>query len=177
MPVSMNVPFAGAHPYRQRDKIFRMHVNSNRTAGFTVLELLVVISIIAVLSAALLATFSIARRKSRDASRAADFKSLQVALELYYSANSDTYPDDLSSLVPAYIPAVPADPSLGDAAYGYVQSAPLGYVLGAIMENPGQTSILTSDYDGVEDITINGVATNCDANAGLPIERVYCRIP
>ena len=154
-----------------------MNIRAKRTAGFTLIELLVVIAIIGILSSVVLASLAVARRKSRDARRVADIKSLQIALELYYTANSNTYPASLASLAPTYIAVVPTDPSPSPAAYGYTTSAALGYVLGAIMETTGQSSMLTSDYDGSLAITINGGATDCSTNAGLSTEAVYCRIP
>lgn len=52
--------------------------------GFTLIELLVVISIIALLSSIVLTSLNSARSNARDASRIAQIKELQIALELYY---------------------------------------------------------------------------------------------
>ncbi len=52
--------------------------------GFTLVELLVVISIIGLLSSIVLTTVNSARAKARDARRIADFKQIQTALEFYY---------------------------------------------------------------------------------------------
>ena len=70
---------------------------SKRT-GFTLVELLVVISIVSLLSSVVLASLNSARSKSRDARRVADLKQLQLALELYYDANRN-YPGSPSSRV------------------------------------------------------------------------------
>ena len=59
--------------------------------GFTLIELLVVIAIIGILSSIVLASLNSARKKGRDARRVADIKQIQLALELYYDANSN-YP-------------------------------------------------------------------------------------
>ena len=66
----------------------------NKSKGFTLIELLVVIAIIGILSSVVLASLNSARQKSRDAKRVADMKQLQLALELYYDANSSTYPTE-----------------------------------------------------------------------------------
>lgn len=52
--------------------------------GFTLIELLVVISIISLLSSVVLTSVNSARSKARDARRVADFKQIELALELYF---------------------------------------------------------------------------------------------
>jgi len=61
------------------------------TQGFTLIELLVVIAIIALLSSVVLAAFSGASSRGRDAKRIADLQSVAAALELYYQDNN-SYP-------------------------------------------------------------------------------------
>jgi prepilin-type N-terminal cleavage/methylation domain-containing protein len=51
--------------------------------GFTLVELMVVVSVLAVLSTILYANFSQARAQSRDAERKSDLRNIQSALELY----------------------------------------------------------------------------------------------
>ena len=63
--------------------------------GFTLIELLVVIAIIGVLSAVVLASLNTARTKGNDAQRESNLKSIQTALELYYSAHG-AYPSSSS---------------------------------------------------------------------------------
>ncbi len=74
---------------------------SNRQKGFTLLELLVVISIIALLSSVILAATTVARSKARDSKRLEDFHGIRVALESYYQENN-AYPVTFSGLTPAY---------------------------------------------------------------------------
>lgn len=59
--------------------------------GFTLLELLVVISIIGLLVAISVAAFSVAQKRTRDARRTGDMKAMQEAMEQYYAANN-SYP-------------------------------------------------------------------------------------
>jgi len=58
-----------------------------RFFGFTLLELLVVISIIGILLAVGAVAFSNAQKKGRDSRRRSDMKSLQNAFEQYYAQN------------------------------------------------------------------------------------------
>ncbi|MEI6660057.1 MAG: type II secretion system protein [bacterium] len=57
----------------------------NRSKGFTLVELLVVISIISLLSSVVLAALNSARMKARDARRAEDIHQIYTALNAYYN--------------------------------------------------------------------------------------------
>jgi prepilin-type N-terminal cleavage/methylation domain-containing protein len=72
--------------------------------GFTLMELLVVVSIIGMLATIVLSSLSTARSRSRDAVRLSDVKQIQNALEMYYldkghypPANSSTWPRSSST--------------------------------------------------------------------------------
>jgi prepilin-type N-terminal cleavage/methylation domain-containing protein len=56
-------------------------------AGFTLIELMVVITIIALLSSILYASFNDARMMSRDKTRTTSLKELQLSIEFYKSQN------------------------------------------------------------------------------------------
>jgi type IV pilus assembly protein PilE len=60
--------------------------------GFTLLEMLVVIGIIAILVSLGFASYSTVQKKARDAKRQGDLKSAQQTLEQCYSVNSFQYP-------------------------------------------------------------------------------------
>jgi len=55
--------------------------------GFTLVELLVVISIIGILSSLSTVSVNIARKKARDAKRQSDISQVQLALYLYFDDN------------------------------------------------------------------------------------------
>lgn len=63
-----------------------------RASGFSLVELLVVISIIAVLSAVLMANFMGARERARDAQKIQDLYAVKNALRMYYN-DKQSYPD------------------------------------------------------------------------------------
>ena len=60
--------------------------------GFTLLELLVVISIIGILAALILANLNSTRERARDATRQSDIKQYQTSLGQYASENTGIYP-------------------------------------------------------------------------------------
>ena len=60
--------------------------------GFTLIEVLVSISIIALLSSVVLAATNSARKNARDSKRISSIRELQVGLELYFTDNQ-TYPN------------------------------------------------------------------------------------
>lgn len=64
---------------------------SRQQNGFTLVELLMVISIIGLLSSIVLASLATARAKARDMVRLSDLKQLQIALEMYRTDNG-AYP-------------------------------------------------------------------------------------
>jgi prepilin-type N-terminal cleavage/methylation domain-containing protein len=140
--------------------------------GFTLIELLVVIAIIGILSSVVLASLNGARKKGRDARRVSDIKQMQLALEMYYDANSSEYPDSVcttvsggsctaGTLMPTYIATVPNDPQANSTsfAYGYdnltsasaacavASGVCTSYVIGATLEDDTNPA-LNSDIDG-----------------------------
>jgi len=89
----------------------------NTQAAFTVIELLVVITIIAILAAILMPAIQAARRKAREANCRANLHQIGVCLEIYYGNNEIRVPY-LSGLYPGYeltqeLVFCPADDSLG----------------------------------------------------------------
>ena len=94
--------------------------------GFTLIELLVVVLLIGVLSGIALSVIDPRgiRAKARDAQRIGDLKTIQVALETYYSdnraypsaANYTVVSSALSALIPDYINELPSDPLGGSVS-------------------------------------------------------------
>ncbi len=73
-----------------------MTVNSkqltvNSYKGFTLVELLVVISLIGILATLFLANLNVARERGRDAQRKSDLKNIETALRIYYN-DKGNYP-------------------------------------------------------------------------------------
>ncbi len=113
----------------------------NKRQGFTLLEVLVSATIIAVLTTIGLVSFSSVNKRSRDVKRKGDLEQIRSALEMYRSDNS-TYPGEYPRVVGAgafadaaglsaalvtgsYMPSIPADPN-EDNAYYYQTTATSG---------------------------------------------------
>lgn len=83
---------------------------SKLVCGFTLIEIVIVIGIMAVLTAIIYSSFDASKAQSRDQKRVSDISSIQIALEQYFQKNG-VYPVQLPSLVPTYISEIPKDPS------------------------------------------------------------------
>lgn len=100
--------------------------------GFTIIEIIVVIAIIAVLSSIVMVNVGNARAKARDARRKSEMRGLQKALVMYYAANgsfpstggnyyssepgdqvSDNGGNYIPGLTPTYMSGLPRDPRGG----------------------------------------------------------------
>ena len=76
--------------------------------GFTLLEILVVIGIIAVLAGMGAVSYSTAQKKARDAKRKVDLGAIKNAMEQYYMLCNGLYPQTEGGKVPGTIRANPA---------------------------------------------------------------------
>jgi general secretion pathway protein G len=129
--------------------------------GFTLIELMVVITIIAILSTIALFGINKAQASARDVSRQQIMNGLRTALERYYSDNQAYYTTTnnfcglTAALVAAgYLPSQPNDPSTkaaicgsgnptaGGATYTYVGAAG-SYTLTLAKESGGSSTFLS----------------------------------
>src|SRR5882757_2720666 len=63
----------------------------NRSKGFTIVELLIVIVVIAILATLVIVTFTGIQQKARDSQRQTDINAVDSHVEAYYAQNG-TYP-------------------------------------------------------------------------------------
>ena len=68
-----------------------------KNSGFTLFELLVVVSIVGILLGFGLVAFSSAQKRARDAKRKEDIKAIQNAFEQYYALDDGNYPSSCPS--------------------------------------------------------------------------------
>ena len=119
-------------------------------SGFTIVELLIVIVVIAILAAISIVAYNGIQQRARDTERTSEISGIQKALELYYVDNG-AYPSvgsdnigyeliDLSSaLVPKYINSIPADPKPTAGSYNYVRGAANATSYGIRINYEGRT--------------------------------------
>jgi len=133
-------------------------MNKNNKSGFTVVEILVVISIIGLLSATILVGLGGLRAKGRDSRRILDLRQVQTSLELYFSKEGN-YPmnvTDWSDLERQLqyeeigVSRIARDPSNSSQEYFY-GSTGNKYVLGAYLEEES-SRLLNDSYGPVDDI-------------------------
>lgn len=120
----------------------------NKNSGFTLIEILVVATIIVLLTSIASVVYTQFTKQSRDARRKLDLGQIASALEMYRSNNS-TYPTSLNTLTSGtvYINSIPTDP-LASQGYVYQYTALPGgcttncydYVVGAYLENSSTCS-------------------------------------
>ena len=99
----------------------------NFQRGFTLFELLVSVSIIGIMVALAVVSYSTAQRKARDARRIRDMKAIQTAAEQYYSLSNYSYPASTEydagdiwvvGTGETVLASFPSDPRGGTYSYG-----------------------------------------------------------
>ncbi len=160
---------------------FTLHV-----CGFTLIEVLMVVGIIALLASVVLVGLGPFRTRGRDTRRIADLRSTQNGLELYYTKFAQ-YPDDGGAGPDAWtalertlqeskigVSKLSHDPLVGKSGqddYGYdVSRDRQSYVLRAQLED-ASNPVLNDDFDGfVGAGAIDGITMSC---ADVP-RAYYC---
>jgi prepilin-type N-terminal cleavage/methylation domain-containing protein len=140
----------------------------NRSKGFTIVELLIVIVVIAILATLVIVTFTGIQQKARDSQRQTDINAVDSHLEAYF-AQTGTYPTlamlqdsswlsanmkglDPQALVGPKGASINGTTSAGDA-YGYVATAggvacPAASGSGAAMVSTCDGFTLTAKLEG-----------------------------
>ena len=98
-------------------------------SGFTIIELMIVISIIAILVAIVTLSMTVVRMKVREGACQANLKTLENMIEHYKIENDNKPPPDLDTLVAGgYLKRVPACPTGGPTGGNYSYDSATGVV-------------------------------------------------
>lgn len=149
--------------YHLKSKIWR-----HKLPGFTLIEILVAITIISILLAAATASYTSAQKKGRDGKRKVDLKAVQQALELYFQTNGK-YPAGSTGSIQCNagadtttltwgtstftcnsitfmdkLPKDPKDQSTNGYYFTSSGSPPTSYVISALLENTNDSDIAAS---------------------------------
>ena len=94
---------------------------SENQQGFTLIELIVVVTIIGILAAVAVSNVRFAQQKAREAALRDDLFEMRKAIDNYY-ADKQKYPDSLNALVSdKYLRRIPSDPITMHADWVEVQ--------------------------------------------------------
>lgn len=127
-------------------------ISLNKNQGFTLVELLVVISIIGVLIGMSVFGLQGARESSRDSSRKADLELVRSAIEIYRS-DCNSYPLDLTSPLigddssnsclstNTYMAEVPDDPTSPNRSYLYYSDGDIYEICSALEQTQSGGSV------------------------------------
>ena len=108
---------------RRSPSSFILHPSSLRQRGFSLIELLVVVTIIGILAAAAIVNVRTAQRKARESALKDNLFQMRKAIDNFY-ADKQRFPSDLNELTPNYLRAVPKDPITEQADWEQVVDTP-----------------------------------------------------
>ena len=125
--------------------------------GFTLVEIMIVVAIIALLAAIAIPNLLRARMSSNDALAKATLRAISTAAESFGTSNNGLYPGDINSLTTPVPPYLNTNYLTGLPIAGYkyaaVSMTNAGYTITATPVSPGSTGTQT------ETITTGGVLT------------------
>ena len=117
-----------------------------RKKGFTLIELMIVIAIIAILAAILVPNFMRARASGQLTACESNIKNEGTALEMYATDNVGRYPTAMADLTPDYLQKLPICPSTDDEYELTSQQAPDSYTVACTGANAHSAVGLETGY-------------------------------
>jgi general secretion pathway protein G len=95
----------------------------NQQAGFSLIELIVVVTIIGILASVAVVQVKNAQRKAQEAALRDNLFEMRKAIDNFY-ADTQRYANDLNELVPSYLRRIPKDPITKQDDWELVQDNP-----------------------------------------------------
>lgn len=132
-----------------------------RERGFTLIELIVVVTIIGILASVAVVQVRYAQRKAREAALMDNLHSMRTAIDNFY-ADKQRFPSDLNELVPNYLRRVPADPVTGQTDWETVMDDPMSQTneFGEFMSAETDPNAMTQP--GIVDVKSTAQGTTLD---------------
>jgi general secretion pathway protein G len=135
--------------------------------GFTLIELIIVVTIIGILAGLAIVNVRFAQRKAREAALMDNLATMRKAIDNFY-ADKQRYPSDLNELAPNYIRSIPKDPITKQADWEVVMDDPLsagtgedGEIMSAETDPQAQSQPGVTDVKSVaEGVTLDNVPYN-----------------
>ncbi|HUP44573.1 MAG TPA: type II secretion system protein [Thermoanaerobaculia bacterium] len=84
-------------------------VNRKRQSGFTLIELIIVVTIVGILAGIAMVQVRNMQRKARETALMSNLHEMRRAIDNFY-ADKQRFPSNLEELVPDYLRKIPADP-------------------------------------------------------------------
>lgn len=159
---------------------------SKNQSGFTLIEMMVVVAVIAVITTVVAVSYGDAGRQQRNLERQTDLRQLQSAVE-NYKRKEGVYPDPgcsnngwssesncdeyIAGLWPEYIGSLPTDPNLNTDS---VSSAGFSYTTNGsrsayklMIRGTVEGEEVTSDHDLAPCSTASGWCSGCDPSSDI----------
>jgi len=132
-------------------------------SGFTLIELIVVVTIIGILAAVAVSNVKWAQQKARESALRHDLFEMRKSIDDYY-ADKQKYPESLQALASEhYLRGVPKDPITGKTDWEEVQNTPDPSDPNAVPTDPATASENTAP--GIYDVHSQAPGTGLDGTA------------
>ena len=139
-------------------------VRKRSQKGFTLIELIVVVTIIGILDGVAISNVKWAQTKAREAALRHDLFEMRKAIDDYY-ADKQKYPENLQALETAhYLRKIPKDPMTGNSDWEEVaaQVDPTGQDPASLPVDPTATDTANGGQPGIYDVHSNAPGKGLD---------------
>ena len=136
-------------------------MGTNRHRGFTLIEVLIVVVIMAVLAATIIPQFSSSTRDAKDSALKFNMHTMRSQIELYKLHHVEGYPDEIGNDTTGYLPQLTQATDVDGNRGSSDASHPFGpYIEGELPPNPfdGKNVVTEVDLGGDKPTAVSGTA-------------------